>query len=413
MPHVLRIPHNIPVVGDLTRFVREQPKPKPNPYGMFSPTAQRLFQSPTVQQHLQTGAQVRYQKSPSGNINYTAIPQVLGVSTSQLPPAASGGGGAPPPSTLPTQQQVPSSPEQLFEQAPSSPSFEEQYGSLFDQALSTLDAQIEARRQESQVDISGIEQKTGRLREDIKGQLATGEQQYQTQEQKQIHKETETDAELRRQFSELQQGIYSRYGRRGSAGIAASEILGRETMRLISQNRQATQNTLNDIFLAKAGTISEANRRLFDIDTQSEQLRKEAKIQFEKDRTDLLYKRGQLAVDRNRQILDAYKNYEDVIRSVNQRNTAFKQKLFQDQQEFERKLQLKKFDIVNEYSTDLTNRLTGLIKSGTLSEEGLRGAEKQLGLASGTLQLPQRLSTEDDEEKRRARLRKIAGFKIK
>lgn len=409
MAHVFGIPHS--GLGRLTQVIPQRQQPKPvNQFRMFSPAAQRLFQSPNVQPLLQTGQQVRYQVNPqTRQISYSgqSIP-TLGVSSS---PA--GGSTTPslPTQPTPTQPQLPSAPQELFETAPAIPSFEEQYGGLFDQALSALDAQLEVRKQESQVDILGIEQKAERQKADIKGQLATTEQQFQTQEQRETQREEEAASEIRRQFSEMQQGFQARFGRTTGTGRAASEILGREVMRIMSQNRQATQNTLNDIFLAKASTISEANRRLFDTDQQAEQLKREAQVQLNRDRADILYKRGQLAIDRNKQLLDVYKNYQEVITSINQRNTAFKQKLFQDQQEFDKKLQLKKFDVINDYSTDLTSRITSFIKSGVLTEQGLRQAEKSLGLVPTSLQLPKRQAAddEDEEEKRKKRLRKIAG----
>lgn len=370
---------------------------------MFSPTAQRLFKSsnPAVQQALKPkGAGVQYTgavNSPQG-ATYQVAPQgqVLGV---QAPSAGGSLRQQMEQGKIPWDDNLLNS-SGVLEQAPQAPNFEQQNGGLYSEALSAIDQQISARNASFDTEVSGIESTAASRKADVGGQLEEVKQNTTGQETREIGRTEESVNELRRQSSEMNQGIQARYGGTTGTGAFASELVGREALSQMSSNRKNLQNVLGDIFKVRSNAISEHNKQVFQIDSQTEQLTKEAQVQLQTDIAQFKQNKGLLLADRQKQIVGALQNYQTLISDVNARNTAFKQKLYQDQKDFDQQLATRKFNAVFNYATYLEKNLPNLLSNRTITPQGISNVEQTIGAPTGTFQTapfpPSKTKEEDD-----------------
>lgn len=269
--------------------------------------------------------------------------------------------------------------QNLLEPAPQQPNFEQQYGSLFDQALGALDQQISARQANTEGDLQTLGEAGASQQAGIKGRLGQVESQLANQTTRETSRTEDAQNELRRQQAEMVKGIQARYGSTTGTGAFAEIQTSNQTMRLMAQNRQNLQSTLSDIDLARTKTISEANNQIFQVEQTTAQLKREAKAQLDQDISTIKYNKSQIGVQRQQGIIDAVANYQSLVGQINQRNQAFKQDLFKRQQDFESQIALKKLTTYQSSYTQLQSRLERMVKAGVLTPQGLKAAETQMG----------------------------------
>ena len=285
-------------------------------------------------------AQAQVNLARTGNIQ--GIP-----SSSSSSGGSSGGGGS-------------SVPSDLYEQAPDAPDYS-LYENLYGESLAALDQVLSARQAGTEADIATFGQQAASQKKTTEDQLAEVKGQLNTNQIREKQKTQESQDSIRQSYSEQLQGIQSLYGGSTGTGGFASEILGREVLKQMGSNERNLQNTLADIDNTRISTINEANRRLFDIESKSQELVRKAKAQLDLDRAEIASKKGELLAAKQQRYLAALENYRDIVSTINARNTQFRQQLFRDQQDFEQQLQTRKLQINKKFSTDLNKNLKGVV----------------------------------------------------
>lgn len=178
-------------------------------------------------------------------------------------------------------------------------------------------------------------------------QQQTGKAQANTQENvnalNQRQTQTENTAansinEARRQFSELAQGINSRYGQVTGTGAFAEGILGGQTQRNIAgyrqqlaQNVQNIQDTLGHVKLV-------GQQALQDIENTKQAALKEAKFKLDETIQNIRYKQGELQSKKAEMIQGAIQNYQSALQQAQNLDYQFKTQLYTQQQAAEQKL---------------------------------------------------------------------------
>lgn len=336
---------------------------------------------------------------PMQPINYSTVPvsmrqsNVLGTTSSSM------GGGGPAPSSTGISYTPPQDLSNLYEPTPSQPDFEAQYGNAFNEVLSALDQREAARQSGYGADVSQIEAGAEKAKGTITGQLAEAQANLTGQAQRETGRTEAAQNQVRRQYSEVQQGLQSLYGGTTGTGRFATELAGRESMRLIGSYGQAMNETLSDIDRTRTNVINESNQRLLENDQSAQSLKLQAKAQLDQDISELRSQKAMLGVERQRQIVSALQNYQSLVASINQRNLAFRQQLYMDQQQFAQKLQEKKIAVSQNYVTQLQQALPGLIRVGAVNPSY---ADEYYGLPAGTFQLPAgggKLTPDDEKQK--------------
>jgi len=175
--------------------------------------------------------------------------------------------------------------------------------------------------------------------------------------------------EARRQFSEIQQGLQSRYGGTTGTGAFAGEIAGRETLRGIGNIRTGLSNAMLELD-TKLQQVKEVGRiALEDVESQYKDTVGKLKANLDSQLAQIRGERGQLQMFKAQRAIEAIQNYQSQVRDIEARNTAFKQQLFLNQQTAEQKL------------SDALNRAKGTAESFKL-----------YNLSSGGITTPVRIS---------------------
>lgn len=144
--------------------------------------------------------------------------------------------------------------------------------------------------------------------------------------------------EARRQFAEIQQGLQARYGGTTGTGQFAGELAGRETLRGIGNIRQGLSQAMLEID-TKLQQVKEIGRiALEDIDSQYKIDQEKLKANLESELAGIRREKGQLQQWKAAKAAEAIQNYQFNVQAVEQRNTAFKQQLFMDQQAAQQRL---------------------------------------------------------------------------
>ena len=214
------------------------------------------------------------------------------------------------------------------------------FDALIAPAIEGLEAAIAPLTAGTEETVRGIEAgrttQVARTQADIGGQVTGLERAKGKQEQV---AESAAD-EARRQASQLMQGISSRYGRRGSAGIAASEILGSQAMRNIANIRQG----LSDAMLQlddKIQQVKEIGRiQVQDTEDRTRSSIAEARNRLDLQLADIRRQKGELQSNKAQLAVQAMQIFQNTVNNVNAQNAAFKQNLFVKQQQAENNLRL-------------------------------------------------------------------------
>lgn len=241
-----------------------------------------------------------------------------------------GGGGQP-------QQQFQSAQQPDFSQyAPEQASID--YDALIAPALQALESSI-APLQQGFESYQG-EQRAGgqtqieKTRADITGQkgiLETG----RTRQQK--IGESAID-EARRQYSEIQQGLQSRYGGSTGTGRFASELSGRESLRNIANVREGLSQAMLEIDnklqqVQEVGRIAEQ-----DITNQTESRIGEARRALDNQIADIRKQQGLLQAQKAQMAAESIQQYQNSVNQYKQQQQQFMQTLFMQQQNAEQQL---------------------------------------------------------------------------
>jgi hypothetical protein len=135
-------------------------------------------------------------------------------------------------------------------------------------------------------------------------------------------------AEQRRISSELAQGLQARFGATTGTGQFASEILGRESMRNIANDRSAFQDTMRQITDETNKVMSTVQNQLFEIDKNLESSKIEARNQLSQRLAEIDAQKGELESRKADLKFDMLKQFALANADIEARNIAFKQDLY-------------------------------------------------------------------------------------
>ena len=302
-------------------------------------------------------------------------PQVAGAATNTGPvygpqrpfgPAApTGGGGG---STAQTAYSNP--PANTFEQAPSE-SGEVDFDSLIQPALQALEQTEGAIRGQSEADIASIETGAKGRVETARGQQKAREGQL-AQQQSQVEGTAESATqEARRGFSEIQQGLISRFGTGVSTGLGATGILGAQTLKNIANIRNTLQQAVQQIGLTREAVKDQTDAYIRQAETETETQKQQARSQLQNNLAQIGQARGELQSRKAEMGYSAMQNYQQVVQQISARNTQFQQQIYLKSQEAQQKLE----SANNEANNRLANLSFESIPAGNI----LLGVNKQTG----------------------------------
>ena len=260
------------------------------------------------------------------------IGNVLGQNTGPQAPVAptapaGGGGGVFVPQGTPAMN-VPGTPEYNANIAGGGGQPPEQdFQSLIAGPLEALSQQEAALQGALPTDIGFAEQQAGSQKAGITGQQKLGQQSFGNQRTAAQGERQSAIAEARRQASEIQQGIQSRYGSTTGTGAFTSELLGRQAMKTIADYNQSYQGTLSKIGEAENSLNLTVTNKITDIDQTLTLNKQRLQDQLKKDLADISYKRGELESRKAEARMQALQNYASIINQQAQQANQFKQQL--------------------------------------------------------------------------------------
>jgi hypothetical protein len=255
-----------------------------------------------------------------------SVPQsgVLGAGTGP----SGGGGGTASAGYVNNAPQIPQ---------PQQPSID--FDALIAPALQGLDAAIQPLTDSTNADISAIgtqkQQAIDSTNQSIGAQKSTIGKAQTTQKQ---YEQSASDS-ARRQYSEIQQGLQSRYGGTTGTGAFASELAGTQTLRSmadIKTNAANAQAALSDKLLQ----VEEVGRTaLAHIESDTADQVAKAKSNLQLQLADIRNQKGQLMAHKAELAANAVQMYQQTVNQVNTANAQFKQQLYVQQQAAQQTLQ--------------------------------------------------------------------------
>lgn len=309
------------------------------------------------------------QQFPQAQIQRTYSSPVVGGS--------SGGASAP----APAAQQSTSAPMQ---DAPSAPAID--FDALIRPALDALDSAVGPLQQSTDATIQGInstrQTQTATTNQQIGAQQNTINQAKTDQ---QGYERSAAD-EARRQYSEVQQGLQSRYGGTTGTGAFATELAGGQTIRSIAGIHEAASKALAGLE-DKRVQVQEIGRiALQQIENDANDQIAKAKSQLELSLADIRNQKGQLLAHKAEMAANAMQHYQDTVNQVNANNTAFKQQLFLQQQAAQQQLEAAKQRASSITGSANPTDLSGLVQSLSIPE-GYTASVSQRLPGGGTISL--------------------------
>ena len=250
-----------------------------------------------------------------------------------------------------------------MEQAPAGPDFSEidnaigQANQALDQYQSTLQPSYDTAVNEYTNTTN--QQKQGAL-QDQQSRL----NQYGQQATTATREGESAISQARRMAAELQQGIQARYGGTTGTGAFSSEILGREAMGNVQQNRAVLDETIGKITSAEEEVKNKTTSYLRQLDDNLTTLKEQARNQLQQGLAEIASKRAALQTDRATMRMDLIQNYQSVLSEINARNTQFKQQLYMKAQQASQQLEAAKAQTIQQFQTAFKPMETTLGNAG-------------------------------------------------
>ena len=148
--------------------------------------------------------------------------------------------------------------------------------------------------------------------------------------------------EARRQYSEISQGLQSRYGSTTGTGKFSNEILGGQTLRNIANVRQQVSSALVQID-DKIQQVQEIGRiAIQDIEDKTRSQVQQARDNLELQLADIRRQKGELQSRKAELASNAMQIYQNTVNQVNAQNSQFLQGLYMQQQSATQQLEMAK-----------------------------------------------------------------------
>jgi len=135
-------------------------------------------------------------------------------------------------------------------------------------------------------------------------------------------------SEARRNAAELLTGLQARFGATTGTGGFAGELLGRETMSNIAQNRASEADALRQIRTAEIDLERQTSQMINELDTKLQIAKQDARRQLDLNLAEINNNRESLEFDKQKAKVDTLKEYAQINAQIDANNTAFKQDLF-------------------------------------------------------------------------------------
>lgn len=305
----------------------------------------------------QKDAQAQFQNlSSTVKSNLAATPgSSYNTVTQQYTPGALNSSGSSQP-----QQQASSTPPLASAGAFNPPNYDQLIAPAiegYNNYISTLQGQLPSTLDSINSDLTN---KTNDLNQNIGAQTQT----INTAKGEQQTSQDNAANEARRIYSEIQQGLQSRYGGTTGTGAFATEIAGAQTGRDISSIRTTGAQLLKQLD-DKLQQVQEIGRlSLQDLQTQAEKQKTDAKNNLDLQIADIRSKIGETQARKADLYANAYNNYQGYVQSVNQQNTAFQQQLYAQQITAQQQLEAAKQHTSSIAATATPQDLQSLISQG-------------------------------------------------
>lgn len=241
-----------------------------------------------------------------------------------------------------------------LEETPSAPDF-----SIYDEAYAQGESALNQAQQAAQ---QGIQTALGEA--EASGQQRSAQAQAAQKEKlgalgqqrtRESQRAENAISEARRQAAELQQGLQARYGRTTGTGAFAGELLGRSAMQNIGATRQALQNTMSQIGAAENRVREETSRLLDQIETDTQFAKERARNTLAQVLADIAGKKGELQQAKADRRMAALQDYQNLVASINARNTAYKQELYNRAQRTSQALDSFRNQAMEQFQTQFQN----------------------------------------------------------
>lgn len=137
--------------------------------------------------------------------------------------------------------------------------------------------------------------------------------------------------QARQQYSEIQQGLQSRYGGTTGTGAFATELAGRQTLQnvgAINQNLTQAMKSIDDKVVQVKAVGQQA---LQDLNQKTQDQLSQAKSQLDNLVLNLRGQQGMLQAQKAQMTAQAIQNYQNSVNSVQQANAQFAQQIYAQQ----------------------------------------------------------------------------------
>lgn len=226
--------------------------------------------------------------------------------------------------------------EGVLEPTPSAPAID--YDALIAPALQALDQAVGPAQSAYDANIADIDAYTGKA---VSGQKsALQEAQLAAEQNKQRNTFAAEDAidEQRRGFSEIGQGIQSRYGGTTGTGKFATEIAGARTMKNIGAFRQGLSQALQTIGDRFEQVKTATQFAIQDLEDRGQADKLKAKANLDATLNQIRMAKGELQSNKAQMAAEAMQFYQKQLADINARNSAFKQEIFVQEQAAQQQL---------------------------------------------------------------------------
>ena len=312
-----------------------------------------------------------YQQQP--NLTKSLFPQpstnpaVLG---SQNPTGTTTtSGGSPTPTNTNTNN------NQLFETAPSQPSFDE---GPFNDVINALSQEYEAEHAGFDATIADLTNQQTQTTDRLGNALTTMKDQT-AQQSGELKSTTEADINSqRRGLSEVNQGIQAKYGGTTGTGKFASELVARTAFENIGKYKTTLSNNITKLNLALSSYTRDINQQILSVEQDTQVLKQKARAELDRTLSEINLNKANVGVAKSQQKTALLSDYRNLVSQIDARNTQYRRDLITQANTAATKAQTYE----NQLTKDTLNRMATNIKY--LTPTGLNLFASKQGLPAET-----------------------------
>lgn len=176
--------------------------------------------------------------------------------------------------------------------------------------------------------IAAEEQRGAGLKQEALGEQQARLGEYAGQRTQAVQDTESAVAEARRQAAELQQGNQARFGGSSGTGAFVGELLGREALKNISQNRIGLQNTLAQIGQAETNLKNKVQSIVSNIDQTTRDAVTQLQSNLMERIADINMSKAGLEAQKTQSKIDLVNQFRNDRKAIEARNAQLKQQLF-------------------------------------------------------------------------------------